>query len=90
MEYTAKTGPLDCAINRSLFACLEDKQPIFVIVTCRGKEHPEGARYRLLGPALLLGFDTAGRRFRVIGRTPAVISPLAGIASPVQIEESYL
>jgi putative restriction endonuclease len=90
MEYTAKAGPLDSAINRSLFACLEDKQPLLVIVTSRGKEHPEGARYRLLGPALLAGFDTTSRRFKVIGSTPAVIRPLEGIASPVQVEESYL
>ncbi len=90
MEYAAKTGRLDSAINRSLFACLEEKQPLLVIVTSRGKEHPEGARYRLLGPALLTGFDPTSRRFRVTGSIPAVVQSLAGVASPVQIEESYL
>jgi putative restriction endonuclease len=90
MAYAAKSGSLDFAINRSLFACLEDKQPLLVIVTSRGKEHPEGARYRLLGPALLNGYDALSRRFRVIGSTPAVVEPLAGIGSPIQIEESYL
>jgi putative restriction endonuclease len=90
MEYAAKAGELDSAINRCLFACLEDKQPLLVIVTSRGKEHPEGARYRLLGPALLTGYDATSRRFRVTGSIPAVVEPLARIASPIQIEESYL
>jgi hypothetical protein len=83
-------GLLDSAINRSLFACLEDKQPLLVIVTSRGKEHPEGARYRLLGPALLTGYDAPTRRFQVAGSIPAVVEPLAGIGTPIQIEESYL
>jgi hypothetical protein len=69
MEYTAKTGPLDSVINPYLFACLEDKQPLLVIVTSR-KEHR--TRYKLLGPALLAGFNTTSRRFKVIGSTPAV------------------
>jgi hypothetical protein len=90
MEYAAKAGPLDSAINRSLFACLEDKQPLLVIVTSRGKEHHEGARYKLLGPALLTGYDAPSRRFRVTGSIPAVVEPLTGIGSPIQVEESYL
>jgi predicted restriction endonuclease len=90
LEYSAKNGPLDSSINRSLFACMEDKQPLLVIVTSRGKEHREGARYRLLGPALLTGYDATSRRFRVTGSTPAVIKPLSDIASPIQVEESYL
>lgn len=90
MEYAAKSGELDSAVNRSLFACMEDKQPLLVIVTSRGSGHPEGARYRILGPALLASFDAASRRFRVAGSTPAVIEPFAGIGTPEQIEETYL
>jgi putative restriction endonuclease len=90
MQYAAKSGSLDSATNRSLFACLRDKQPLLVIVTSRGSNHLEGARYRLLGPALLADFDSTTRRFRVTGSTPAVIEPFAKIGTPEQLEETYL
>jgi predicted restriction endonuclease len=90
MEYAAKSGSLDSAINKSLFACMEDKQPILVIVTSRRSDHPQGARYRLLGPALLTEFDISTRRFRVTGNTPAVIEPFVEVGTPAQIEETYL
>ena len=90
MQYAAKSGSLDSAINRSLFACLEDKQPLLVIVTSQNSDHPEGARYRLLGPALLAEFDATSQRFLVVGSTPAVIEPFAGLGTPSQLEETYL
>ncbi len=90
MQYAAKAGSLDSAVNKSLFACLNEKQPLLVIVTSQGSDHPEGARYRLLGPALLTDFDTSTRRFLIIGSTPAVIEPFARVGTPSQLEETYL
>ena len=73
MLYAAKEGSLDSAPNRSLLACLKDKIPVLVIVTSRAHPHPEGARYRILGPAIVEDFDAASRRFQLRGCS-AIIS----------------
>lgn len=67
MLYAAKEGSLDSAPNRSLVACLKDKVPVLVIVTSRAHPHPEGARYRILGPAIIEDFDASSRRFKLRG-----------------------
>jgi HNH endonuclease len=72
MEYAAMTGPLDSATNRSLFACMKDKVPLMVIVTSRRSGLPGGARYRILGPAILEDFDPSTRRFSLRGCTDLV------------------
>ena len=90
MDYAAKSGSLESAINRSLLACLRDRQPVLVIVTSRPKGSPGGTRYWLLGPALIEGFDPASRRFRLAGCTEALSLSLEAVASPVQSEELLL
>lgn len=67
MLYGAKRGDLHSSSNRSLFACLEDKVPVLVIVTARRQGHPGGTRYRLLGPAIIEDFDLSSRRFLIRG-----------------------
>lgn len=67
MSYAAKEGSLDSASNRSLFACLKDKVPVMVIVTSRSHGHPEGARYKILGPAMIENFDVSSRGFLLRG-----------------------
>lgn len=67
MIYAAKEGSLDSASNRSLLACLKDKVPVMVIVTSRSHGHPEGARYKILGPAMIENFDASSRGFLVRG-----------------------
>jgi hypothetical protein len=67
MIYAAKEGTLESASNRSLFTCLQDKVPVLVIVTSRSRDHPEGARYKILGPAMIEDFDVASRRFQIRG-----------------------
>jgi HNH endonuclease len=73
MLYAAKEGSLDSAPNRSLLACLKDKVPVLVVVTSRHHVHPEGARYRILGPAIIEDFDATSRRFKLRGCS-AIIS----------------
>ena len=65
--YAAKEGSLESAANRSLLACLKDNVPIMAIVTTRSHIHPGGARYKILGPAMLESFDNSSRRFLLRG-----------------------
>lgn len=90
MAYAAKDGSLEGAINRSLFACLRDRQPVLVIVTSRPKGAPGGARYRLLGPAFIERFEPGSRRFGLVGCVPALATTLAAVATPEEQEETYL
>lgn len=65
--YAAKKGSLESAINRSLFACMEDKVPVLVLVTSQPSTRTQKAKYRLLGPAIIEDFDPATRRFFMRG-----------------------
>jgi len=76
MHYAAKSGPLDSAINNSLFACMHNKMPLLVIVTSKPKESHGGARYRMLGPALIEEFEPSNRRFKVRGCSPLIAAQL--------------
>lgn len=69
MLYAAKEGSLDSAANRSLLSCLEDQVPVLVIMTTRPHGHPEGARYKILGPAIIENFDAKSRQFILRGCT---------------------
>jgi len=72
MMYAAKEGTLESASNKSLFACLEDKVPVMVIVTTRSHMHPGGAKYKILGPAIIESFDAASRRFLIRGSSDLI------------------
>ncbi len=76
MLYAAKEGSLASASNRSLLACLRDRIPVLVIVTSRAHSHPGGARYRILGPALIEDFDRADRRFKLRGCSSVLIQQM--------------
>lgn len=77
MQYAAKRGNLDGAVNRSLFSCMRDKVPLLVIVTTRSQKSPGGSLYKILGPAIIEGFDSATRRFFVRGCSSLVASQIA-------------
>lgn len=67
MMYAAKKGAMDSSSNRSLFACFKDKVPVLVIVTARPQGYPGGARYRILGPAMIENFESSTRLFLIRG-----------------------
>lgn len=90
MEYAAKDGSLDSAINRSLFNCMRDKVPLLVIVTSKPKESPGGARYKLLGPAIIENFNPENRRFLVRGCSLQVVSSIIQKDQYAESEELYI
>jgi len=55
---------------------MRDKVPLLVIVTSKPKESPSGARYRMLGPALIEGFEPSNLRFQVRGCSPLIAAQL--------------
>jgi 5-methylcytosine-specific restriction endonuclease McrA len=67
INYAAKKGPLDSGVNRALFACMQDKVPVLVLVTSQPRSGTQRAKYRLLGPAIIEDFDPATRRFFMRG-----------------------
>jgi len=91
------------AHNRALLKCMEGGVPVLVVITHRGKEHPGGARYRFLGPALITNFNQETGLFEMQGSTPAVVASLRleaaeddlarmevrdGLAVPFQLAET--
>lgn len=84
--YSAKSGSLDSAINRSLLACMRDKVLVLAITTAQPKSTRGGARYRLLGPALIHTFDPGSRRFLMLGGGVDVAAALAPVASEEELE----
>jgi len=71
-QYSAKKTPLEVEPNKSLFACLQDNVPVLVVVkVTHGSQ--EGARYRILGLALIEGFDPGSRRFIMRGASAPLV-----------------
>ena len=64
-HYSPKAGSLDSAVNRSLFNCMRDSEPVLVIKQISDKTHRLGTRYKLLGLGLLEAFDTQEHLFRI-------------------------
>ena len=88
MRYAPMRGRLDVGVNKALFACLQDHVPILVIVTTKPPKTRGGARYRLLGLAIVEGFDPANRHFLLTGCTAAVADALRpATTSEVDLEE---
>ena len=76
MMYIAKRGNLQSASNKSLFACMEDKVPVLVIVTIRPSGRSGGARYKLVGPAIIESFDPWESRFFLRGCSDLIIQQI--------------
>ena len=67
--YSPKSGPLDSAVNQSLFNCMKDSEPVLVIKQLSDKTHDLGTRYKILGLGLIEEFDPANRLFKIRGVT---------------------
>jgi hypothetical protein len=76
MDYAPKHGGLTRAANRSLLKAMEDHLPVLAIATSRARETPGGARYRILGLAMVESFDNASAVFQLRGATPAILDGL--------------
>jgi putative restriction endonuclease len=88
MRYAPMRGRLDVGVNKALFACMQDRVPILVIVTTKPPKTPGGARYRLLGLAIVAGYEPATRHFLLKGCTAAVADALRpATSSDVDLEE---
>ncbi len=77
ITYSAKRGSLETAVNRSLFSCMRDKVPVLVIVTSIKRSYSGGARYRIMGPALIDQFDKSSRMFRMRGYSETISRQIA-------------
>ena len=63
--YSPKTGSLDSAVNRSLFNCMRDDEPVMVIKQLSDKTHRDGTRYQLLGLGRIEDFESTSHLFKV-------------------------
>lgn len=64
-HYSPKAGALDAAVNRSLFNCLRDEEPVIVVKQITDKHAPQGTTYKILGLGLIEDFDAQNRLFRI-------------------------
>jgi predicted restriction endonuclease len=63
--YSPKIGSLDSAVNRSVFNCMRDGEPVLVLKQLSDKTHAKGARYRILGLGTVDDFDVANKLFKI-------------------------
>ncbi len=84
LMYAAKRGGLQSSSNRSLFACLENKVPVLVIVTAPSRSHAGRTNYKILGPAMIEEYDSSSGRFRVRGCTNSIVHQIEKFRDPVE------
>jgi hypothetical protein len=63
--YSPKAGSLDSAVNKSLFNCMRDGEPVLVIKQLSDKTHPNGTRYKILGLGRIDSFEPSDRLFKI-------------------------
>lgn len=85
-DYSPKVGPLDSAVNASLFSCMRDNEPVLVLKQLSDKTGPNGTRYRLLGLGLLEGYEDNSRLFRIRGMQFDEIQAYLGNANVLEDE----
>src|SRR5262249_9484146 len=79
MDYAPKEGGMGSAANQSLLRIMEDRLPLLVIATSRSKDYPGGARYRILGLAVIEKLNQEMGVFELRGAAPAVLAGLTVI-----------
>jgi hypothetical protein len=90
MYYAPKKGSIDSDVNQGLINCMRDKVPILVIVTDQPAGSPGGARYKLIGPALIESFETSSQRFFVRGASRLVVETILPSPDPLGTAELLL
>jgi hypothetical protein len=86
-DYSPKDGSLDSAVNKSLFYCMMDKEPVLVLKQLSDKTSTQGTRYRILGLGLLQSFEPKSRIFKIRGLQIEEIHEYLGMGSTVMEDD---
>jgi len=65
IEYSAKKGGPDLAVNQGLFTCMKNKEPVIVLEQLASKTSKQGAQYRLMGLGLIDNYDPSEDIFTI-------------------------
>lgn len=65
IQYSAKSGGKDLAVNQGLFRCMQDREPVIVLQQHSDKTGKHGTQYRLMGLGLLDSYDASRDVFSV-------------------------
>jgi hypothetical protein len=65
IQYSAKSGGKDLAVNQGLFRCMQDHEPVIVLQQVSDKTGKQGTQYRLMGLGLLDSYDASRDVFSV-------------------------
>jgi len=57
IQYSAKSGGNDLAVNKGLLKCMLDKEPIIVLEQLSNKTSRQGTQYRLMGLGVIDTYD---------------------------------
>jgi hypothetical protein len=58
IKYSPKAGGKDLAVNKGLFLCMQDKEPVIVLEQLSTKTSKKGTQYRLMGLGLIDSYDS--------------------------------
>ena len=64
-SYSPKAGALDSAVNKSLFNCEADTEPVLVLKQLTDKTSKRETTYKILGLGIIESFDVTERLFRI-------------------------
>jgi hypothetical protein len=65
IKYSARAGGSDLAVNKGLFKCMMDKEPVIVLEQLSDKTGRQGTQYRLMGLGLIDTYDPAQDVFSI-------------------------
>jgi hypothetical protein len=87
MQYSAKAGGMDLAVNAGLVRCMTDREPVLVLRQESDKTSAAGARHLLLGLGYIEAFDPAAELFRVRGLTFDEVADITGAGLSEESDE---
>jgi len=65
IKYSPKAGGKDLTVNKGLFLCMQDKEPVIVLEQLSTKTSKKGTQYRLMGLGLIDSYDPAQDLFLI-------------------------